>query len=217
VARQTGLFGVRTAAAAVDQKVSELRGDLSKLTVIAPVDGVVWYGALAQGNWQGGDPKTLKPGEKIAAQQTIMTLYTPGKLKVSVDLAEAKYYSVSGGTKAIVTPTAFPEVRAEGTCEASPRTAVTTQSGVVYPLSVATGDVDVRIIPGMKASVQLNVPPVENVLLAPVAAVVGGNVWVKEKGAEKKRAVVTGRTDGKSIEIVSGLNEGEEVLTQGKQ
>src|SRR5260221_496411 len=41
VVRQAGLFGVRVASAAVDQKVSELRGDFEKLTAIAPADGVV--------------------------------------------------------------------------------------------------------------------------------------------------------------------------------
>ena len=33
----------------------------------------------------------------------------------------------------------------------------------------------------------------------------------------EKREVTTGRTDGKSIEILSGLHEGDEVLTQAKQ
>jgi len=217
IARQTGLFASRTAAAAADQKVSELRGDFEKLTAIAPSDGVVWYGQLAQGNWQGGDPKVLKTGEKIAAQQTILTLYAPGKLKVTIDLPEPKYFSVSAGTKATVTPTAFPELRAEGTCDAQPRTPVTTQSGPVYPLAITTGEIDPRIIPGMKASVHLDVPPVENLLLVPASAVVNGNAWVRQGGADKKKAVITGRSDGKSIEIVSGLSEGDEVLTQGKQ
>jgi len=63
----------------------------------------------------------------------------------------------------------------------------------------------------------LDVPAVENLLLVPSSAVVSGNVWVREKGSVRKKAVVTGRSDGKSIEIVRGLSEGEEVLTQGKQ
>jgi multidrug resistance efflux pump len=211
------LFTSRTAAATAAQKVSELRGDLDKLTVVAPADGVVWYGQLAMGNWSGSDPKPLRVGEKVAAQQMLMTVYAPGKLRVVADLAEAKYFSVPAGTKATITPTAFPEVRIEGKCDAVPRTAITTQTGPIYPLVIGTGDVDSRLIPGMKASVHLDVPLLENVLLLPTSAVRDGAVWVREKGgAEKKQMVVTGHSDGKSIEIVSGLDEGAEVLTQGK-
>jgi hypothetical protein len=50
-----------------------------------------------------------------------------------------------------------------------------------------------------------------------VGAVAGGNVWIREKGgAEMKHAVITGHTDGKSIEIVGGLKEGDTVLAQAK-
>ena len=211
------LFTSRTAAATAAQKVSELRGDLDKLTVLAPVDGVVWYGQLAQGNWSGSDPKPLRAGEKVTAQSTLMTVYTPGKLRLVADLAEAKYFIVPAAAKAIVTPTAFPEVRVTGTCDAAPRTAVTTQTGPIYPLVISAGDVDARLIPGMKASVRVEVPPLENVLIVPSSAVKEGSVWVKEKGGSaRKQAVVTGRSDGTSIQIVSGLDDGAEVLTRGK-
>ena len=99
-----------------------------------------------------------------------------------------------------------------GTCEGTPRTAVSTQTGPVYPMPISGGEVDGRLIPGMRANVQVDVPPLQNVLLVPAGALNGGAVWV----GDKKRPVMTGRSDGKSTEIVSGLIEGEEVLTQGK-
>jgi multidrug efflux pump subunit AcrA (membrane-fusion protein) len=219
VVRQAGLATAKAAQATAEQKLSDLQADLEKLTVMATADGVVWYGGFAQGNWQGGDPKTLKVGEKIAAQQSVMTLYQPGKLRVVADLPEAKYYLVTPGTKATAKPSAFPGLRCEGTCQAGPRTPVMNpQQGPMYPMTVQIGDADPRIMPGMRAAVQVQVPPLENVLLAPVAAVVDSNVWVMEKpGAEQKRAVVTGHSDGKNVEIVSGLSEGDKILAQGKQ
>jgi multidrug efflux pump subunit AcrA (membrane-fusion protein) len=70
----------------------------------------------------------------------------------------------------------------------------------------------------MRAAVQIQVPPLQNVLLVPSAAVVDSSVWVIEKdGSEQKRPVVTGHTDGKSVEILSGVKEGQKVLSQGKQ
>jgi multidrug resistance efflux pump len=214
---RSALFTSRTAMATAAQKVSELRGDLDKLTVIAPSDGIVWYGQLNNGNWFGGDAKSMRVGEKLTAGAILLTLHAPGKLRVVVDLPEPKYFSVSAGTKAIATPTAFPDLRIEGLCEAPPRTGVLTQDrGVVFPLKITGQDVDARLIPGMKASVHLEVSPLANLLLVPAGAVSNGEVWVREKGQEKKRAVITGHSDGKSIEVVSGLTEGEEVLTQAK-
>jgi HlyD family secretion protein len=217
VARQAGLVGVRAALVVAEQKLSDLQADLAKLTVTAPEDGVLWYGGFAQGNWQGGDPKTLKVGEKIAAQQTVMVLYTPGKMKVVADLQEARYFSVPGGTKAVLRPAAFPEMRLEGTCHAGPRTQVVTQQGAFYPMSIEVGEVDAKLIPGMKAGVQVQVPALENALIVPAAAVVDSAVWVVQNGKEEKRAVVTGHAEGKNLEIISGVSEGEKVLSQGKQ
>lgn len=213
---KTILFTSRTAVGTATQKVNELKGDLEKLTVAAPMDGVIWYGQMTSGNWQGGDAKTLRIGEKVAAQQALMTLCVPGKMRVVADMAEGKFFSVPMGTKASVTPVSFPEMRIEGKCDAAPRTAVVTQTGPVYPMAINVGDVNLRLIPGMKATIQLDVPPLVNVMLVPNSAVANGFVWIRDNGVEKKKAVVSGHSDGKSTEIMSGLSEGDEILTQGK-
>jgi multidrug efflux pump subunit AcrA (membrane-fusion protein) len=214
----SSLFTTRNAATAAEQKVMELKDDLAKLTVSAPADGVVYYGQLTGGNWNGGDPKTMRYGEKLAPQQVVATFFAPGALRMVVDLPEAKYFSVTADSSATFVPAAFPEMRIKGKCEIAHRTGVVTvDRGVVYPMRVTpTGETDARILPGMKASAHFTVPPLKNVLLVPATAVSGGNAWVKEKGGETKRAVITGHSDGKSIEIISGLKEGDAVLTQAK-
>jgi hypothetical protein len=78
-------------------------------------------------------------------------------------------------------------------------------------------DADRRLLPGMKATARVEVAPAQRLLLLPVSAVASGKVWVVGKdGAESERSVVTGRTDGKMIEIVKGLRKGDRVLTQAK-
>ena len=83
-------------------------------------------------------------------------------------------------------------------------------------MAINVGDVNLRLIPGMKATIQLDVPPLVNVMLVPNSAVANGFVWIRDNGVEKKKAVVSGHSDGKSTEIMSGLSEGDEILTQGK-
>jgi multidrug efflux pump subunit AcrA (membrane-fusion protein) len=217
VAREAGLVTTHAAVTAADEKVNDLKADLEKLTVTAPEDGVVWYGQLAGGNWMNGGPKALKVGEKVGAQAVLMTLYTPGKMKLTMDLGEAQYFEVPKGTKVTITPTAYPEMRIEGTCDAGPRVALMTQTGAVYPMAVEIGQVDEKILPGQRATVKVDVPDLKDVLVVPTSAVAKGFVWVhRDHGKDEKRAVVTGRMEGKSVEIVSGVKEGEKILTQAK-
>jgi multidrug efflux pump subunit AcrA (membrane-fusion protein) len=68
----------------------------------------------------------------------------------------------------------------------------------------------------MKANIHMEVPLVDNALLVPTTAVSNSTAWVKRASGEEPRPVLTGRTDGKSIEILSGLKEGDEVLTHAK-
>jgi len=51
---------------------------------------------------------------------------------------------------------------------------------------------------------------------APWAAPAGSKVWVMEDGRLKAVAVNTGATDGVNTELVSGLDEGHEVVTEVK-
>ena len=56
----------------------------------------------------------------------------------------------------------------------------------------------------------------QDVLLVPVSAVWRDKVWISKAGsaAEEPRSVVIGASDGRNVEIKSGLTEGESVLTQ---
>ncbi|HWE96574.1 MAG TPA: hypothetical protein VG269_21620 [Tepidisphaeraceae bacterium] len=217
VLRQTGMAAVHAATAAAELRLSDLKSDSEKLTVRAPADGVVCYGQIVGGNWQGGDARALRVGEKVTAQAVLMTLYTPGRLRLVVDLPEAKFFAIQPGQKVSVSPVALPELKYEGMCDAVPRTAVGSAAGANYAQTISTGDVDTRLVPGMKAQIHMDVPLVDNVLLVPTTAVANSNVSLKAGDNIESRHVMTGRSDGKMIEIISGLKEGDEVLTQAKQ
>ncbi|MDB5299491.1 MAG: Macrolide-specific efflux protein macA precursor, partial [Phycisphaerales bacterium] len=217
VLRQTGLAAVRAGAAAAELRLNDIKADSEKLTVRAPADGVVSYGQIVGGNWQGGDARALRVGEKVAAQAVLLTLYTPGRMRVVADLPETRFFAVQPGQKASVSPVAYPELKYEGMCDAVPRTAAGSAAGAVYAQTISTGDVDTRLVPGMKAQVHMDVPLVDNVLLVPTTAVANSTVSLKVGDNIESRHVMTGRSDGKMIEVISGLRDGDEVLTQAKQ
>jgi multidrug efflux pump subunit AcrA (membrane-fusion protein) len=77
---------------------------------------------------------------------------------------------------------------------------------------------DVRVFPGLGATIDITAGTAENVIVVPTTAVRGsvdtGLVWVVEDdgGAPVERPVALGLTDGMQVEIVEGLEEGDLVL-----
>ena len=216
VTRKAALSNARLAAAASEKKLNDLKKDQALFTIKAPADGVVLYGYSSGGSWTGGDPKTMRVGERLSSGQTVMTLFRPGDVKVELTVPENQSSWVKQGTKARVTPVAFPELSYEGTCSAP--AAKAGSSGLTFATTINLGDVDPRITPGMTATVRIDGGEADGVLLLPVAAVTGGKVWLHGKdGQDTQKDVVTGRSDGKMIEIKSGLSEGDQVLQEGKK
>ncbi|MBC8045500.1 MAG: efflux RND transporter periplasmic adaptor subunit, partial [Fimbriimonadaceae bacterium] len=77
-----------------------------------------------------------------------------------------------------------------------------------------------NIIPGSIAEVYLKSFPVPDALVIPVSALIEeqGNffVYVQIEGESfQKREIKIGATDGKSVQVISGITEGERVVTKG--
>jgi multidrug resistance efflux pump len=218
VTRGTALKTAQLAHAAAEKKVAELEQDLALLTVRAKSDGIVLYALMTgDGALQPVDVKTLRPKEKLTAGATVMLLFTPGATRVAFDVPEAKLSWLRPGMKAKVTPVAWPEMSYEGACAAAPPLGKASGGEQTFAESIELNNVDARILPGMKATVKIDAGQGEELPLVPVAAVSGGKVKVKGKdGKEQEREVVTGRSDGTSIEIRDGVKEGEEILAGAK-
>jgi RND family efflux transporter MFP subunit len=213
VTRQAALTAAKLGFEQANKRVNDLRDDLQLFSIKSPCDGVVAYGTLVEGQWVGGDPRALKPGERVGSGQSVLRVYTPGKMRVTLNLPEPQAMWVEQGMKARVTPAAMPQKSCKGTCgtvEVLPRGSPAT---VGFVVTVDLGDVDHRLLPGMKASVQIDAGKAEGALLVPVAAVVDGKVQVRHKdGHVGEKAVEIGKCDGNQMEIRHGLKEGDEVV-----
>ena len=76
---------------------------------------------------------------------------------------------------------------------------------------------DVRVFPGLTATMTISGGLAENVLIVPTTAVEGGSgtgvvYVVAEDGSTEPREVTLGLTDGINVEVLTGLEEGEIVL-----
>lgn len=216
VTRETGLKSAQLGLAAAEKRVRELEQDLAQFTVAAPLDGVVLYGQLSDGAVTPGDPRALRAGEKLTPGDTVMVLFTPGALRVGFDLPESKLGWVKAGMKVKVSPVAYPELSYEGTTAAPPVLGKASGSEQAFPVTIELPGADAKIAPGMKATVRIDAGEGEEVVLVPSAAVSDGKVRVlKKDGTEESRDVVTGRGDGESVEVLKGLEAGEEILVGG--
>lgn len=73
-----------------------------------------------------------------------------------------------------------------------------------------------RLIPGTLSTVEVRVASREDAVQVPRSAVRDGSVWViGEDGRATRRAVVVGLEARDQVEIVSGLEPGEQVVVQG--
>ena len=76
---------------------------------------------------------------------------------------------------------------------------------------------EIRVFAGLAAQITIAGGTAENVLVVPTTAVTGsadiGTVWfVNAAGEQEERAVTLGMSDGRQVEIVAGLQEGDTVL-----
>ena len=215
VLRKTALTTSRLALTQAEKKLADLKKDQELFATKAPADGVVMYGYSSGGSWTGVDPKTMRVGEKLSAGQTVLTVFSPGDLKVEMTLPESQSAWVRQGAKADIKPVAYPELNYEG--KAAEPAVKAGSSGLGFYTSIEVADIDPKIVPGMKVTVRITGGDVDGILLVPTSAIANGKAWVRKDGQETEREVTTGRSDGKSIEIVKGLTQGEEILREAKK
>ena len=223
VLRQTALVTAQAAADDASRRLEQLKHDREAFDIIAPTDGVVIYGAFDHKAWQEIEPQRVAPGEKLASDQVVMTVYTPGKLRLVAECPETQITLLSAGAKLKVTPTALADTSYDATCDAMPTIGQMKGPQQTFDILADLPAVDARLAPGFLANVSFDAGKLHGVLLVPTSAVSKGHVWVVAAGEKnpaenaQKRDVIIGRSDGQDIEIKSGLSEGDLVLTQAKR
>ncbi len=174
----------------------------AELPLTSPFDGIVL-------------DKSVLAGQYIGPNQSLFTIADLRKVWVLADVYEADLAGVSAGQEAVMTVTAFPGEEFHG------------KVAFIYPtVSEQTRTLKVRLEfdnssyrlrPGMYAEVRLQGGE-ESVLAVSRDAVMDGSdidyTFVVHDGTHfEPRAVETGRASGNYVEILSGLSEGEKVVT----
>lgn len=164
--------------------------------------------------------KKVEEFENVVSGQTVLTLVDPGELKADVGVPESLISRVNAGQDVSVTLESLPARRFSGTVI---EVGVTLdRSTGTYPVTVMIDEPSPEILPGMSAEVTFTFGFAgEKSFVVPTAAIVEDirtgerSLWIVSENTVEKRKVQTGALVSEGIEIVSGLNEGEVVVTAG--
>ena len=201
-----------------DKKFADLKKDLDLTPVTAPVEGVVYYGACENGKWTSGAlvAKKLTPTGKLTANEVFMTIVNPAKMHLRAVATEADLANLKQGMKGTAAPVSAPDKKLAVKLE---ELDFLPQPGGGFQARLSfEKDSSLHLMPGMNAKVSLGDSGRGEVLLAPKDAVFSEGkkqfVYVPKEGAKpEKRTVKTGSDDGKMIEVLDGLSDGDKILT----
>ncbi|MFA6919311.1 MAG: efflux RND transporter periplasmic adaptor subunit [Patescibacteria group bacterium] len=212
-------FDIQSAEAAVAQAQARLDGamsDLGDYSLKAPIDGKIVT-------------VNYNVGEQTSASKPVVIMLSNETFQIKVDIPESDIAKVKIGDKVKIDLDAFGSDHPFSGAVTFIEPAQTTIQDVIYYKTTVVFDNDPlinQIKPGMSANVSITTAQKSDVLYIPQRAVKIKEITLDQKVADKyvevlvslgvteQRIVTVGlKADGGLVEILSGLNEGDKVVT----
>lgn len=213
----------RDAVTSAREEVKRAQTNLGYATITSPIDGVVIS-------------KSVEEGQTVAASYSTPELFTIAKdlkdMRVVADVDEADIGGVKEGQRVTFTVDAYPEDTFQGYVTQVRQEATTTNNVVTYEVVISAPNDDLKLKPGLTASVNIYTEETRGVLSVPTKALrytpeketVGGRkiqdvanakskVWTIEGNTLVAHAVTIGSTDGIHTQVLSGIKKGQKVIT----
>jgi len=227
-------FNYQTAKGTVTQRYSDLqsaRTNLGYANIYSPINGVVLSRAIDE-------------GQTVAASLSTPTLFTIAQdlkeMQVEADVDEADIGQVIEGQRVEFTVDAYIGETFNGIVTQVRLDPTVTSNVVTYTVVIKADNPDLKLKPGLTATISIYTMELNDVLTAeakavnfkPVKATLeaynkqeelgpssiersreGTTLWVLENnGAITPKKVTLGASDGVNVEIVSGIAEGEKLV-----
>lgn len=203
------------------KKRENLQEQIDSCTIRAEIPGLVAYGGAAENRYTSRFYEGIAEGASLKTGQPIITIPDMSRLGVEVNIHESHIKKIELGQKALITAESVPDRILEGKVT---KVAVLPDSNAsrynpslkVYPAAVEIEGSHDFLKPGMTAKVEIIVRELADVTYVPVQSVFSENeeffVFRKDGGGYQRKPVDVGEHNNEFIEIIGGLDEGEEVL-----
>lgn len=204
-------------------KLADVNEQIELTTIRAERPGLVVYGASDQNSmrYRSNSQEAVQEGATIRERQSILTIPDMREMAVKVNIHESAVQRVAVGQSVIVSVDAFPDEQLTGVVTKVAVVADSANSFMnpdlkVYPTTVKIDGTHEWLRPGMSSEIKILVDKLEDVIYVPVQAVTYFDdkrvVYVASRGRPERREIEVGTFSESFIEVVSGLEEGEEVL-----
>lgn len=196
------LDNIRTQLVAAESRLARSRKMLNDATLKSPLSGTV-------------NMKYVELGSLIAPNVPLFDIVDDSQLKVVCNVSETKVKLLSVGQKVTATSSTTPDAVYTGKIN---HIGIKTDRGLNYPVEVIL-DKNSELKIGMYLKVNFSEGVDHSGILVPRKAIVGSakaaNVYVVESGKAVMKEVSLGDMKGDKVEILSGLNSGEELIVAG--
>lgn len=233
VARDTAAAQVRSSQATVTQaraSVNQARVNRSKTVITSPIDGIVIS-------------RSVDVGQTVAASLTAPVIFVIAadltRMQLNASIDEADLGQIQQGQAVTFTVDAYPQDTFEGVVEQVRLNPVVASNVVTYAAIISAPNDELKLKPGMTASLSVEIARRDDVLRVPAAALRfrpnaetlaalnanasvparaagenAGTVWTYTKGVGAPAPVKLGVSDGAWTELVdASLAEGTQLVT----
>ena len=204
------------------ESVNKAQTNLGYATITSPINGIVLS-------------KAVEEGQTVAASFSTPTIFTIAKdltdMRVIADVDEADIGEVEVGQNVSFTVDAYPNDIFSGKVTQVRQEAQTSNNVVTYEVVISAPNKDLKLKPGLTASVTIHTLDRTNVLsvkskalrFTPTQDIVGNTIkikncngknklWTKEGNELVAHCVSIGVSDGIRTEILNGISEGTTVV-----
>lgn len=187
----------------VEAELKLVKAQLEKTRVVAPFDGIAGLRQVSPGAY-------LTPGSSIASLQDVASL------KLDFTLSERYLPVLRAGQKLTFTVAGQADTFTGTLTAIEPAVSVETRS---LQLRASVPNQDRKLLPGAFAEVRIVLDENPSAILIPAIALVPGlnqqTVYLHRNGVAEEKKVQIGLRTSDSVQILSGLTVGDELITSG--
>jgi HlyD family secretion protein len=193
---------------------AETADALSDMTIVSPISGIVLSRNVDEGS-------SVTPMSSAYGGTSLMTLADVSSMHFEGDVDESDVAKIHEGMPARIYIDAFPDTAFDGTLTRIAPQGIKQEGIVNFNVEAQIMGGSKQLKTGMSADVQLVLDARQEVLTLPEGAIIyeGDSTYVEKVDAnaqagKERLPVAVGLSDGIKTEIISGIEEGDQVILQ---
>ncbi|WP_164101776.1 efflux RND transporter periplasmic adaptor subunit [Candidatus Laterigemmans baculatus] len=218
LAQAKSVLNARTESLKKDEeRLARYQSQLEACKIYSPADGMIAYASSRNDD--------IREGAAVRYRQHLLSLPSLNRMQVRTAVHESVLDQLNTGLPAKITVDAFPDRSYDGEVQSiavlPDQNSWRGSDTKVYE-TVVTIDTEVsQIKPGMTAVCEIEIESIEDAVLVPIQSLIerDGRTWVMARSGESivPREVSVGRENDSQVQILRGLEEGDQVALNPAQ